>query len=173
MNSIQANKLEKYKSKLLARKQHQQALKTITETVDKHLQSINGEIVDKIEVINNVTVTGLEDVAKAIEKIEQPVPVVNVTAPEVKVSPNIKIEPAIVNEDVYARYKRVNSSVEPDGIYHGFVNKAGNWFIQRETENPNETEASSRYTAGATDFKANWNKRKYLDYVTFDEVDIK
>lgn len=60
-----------------------------------------------------------------------------------------------------------------DFSYYGFLDKAGRWYIMRETildpalVDPTEP-GTYRYAAGLTAFDTNWGNRTTLTYTTFD-----
>ena len=105
-----------------------------------------------------------EKMAEHIEKLNI-APIVNIPAPIVNV------EPVLINEDKLAKYTRVNSQIDPEGIYHGFVDSDSNWFIRLETE-VNGLRQASRFAVGKGKLATNWSKRKSLDYKPYDQVEI-
>lgn len=138
----------------------------IAEKMTEAIEELKTVIAGGLHVDNTVEIHGLEELPKAIDKLSdiKLSPQFNIEAPIVNV------EPVIVNEDIYARYKRVNSASEGSNTYHGFADSQGNWFIQREAGN--DSKASSRYAVGRGSFAGNWSKRQGLDYLPFDEVEI-
>lgn len=164
MRSEQSQKISRFRRKLeleRARKQDiilKQVAESLTEKVDALTETIGKVQSPDID---------LTEVTEAIKAIS--------LNPEIKFSPNIQVEAPVVNvevpQDVYAKYKRVNSMTDPEGTYHGFTDANGNWFIQRETTLPNE-QATSRYTTGNGQFGKSWPRRKTLSYKPFNEVDI-
>ena len=82
-------------------------------------------------------------------KIETHVePIIKVESPTIRVEPVINIAPT---EDISARYRRVNSKLDPEGTYHGFVDANSNWYIQLESTGVGDV-ARSRYAVGKGTF---------------------
>lgn len=53
--------------------------------------------------------------------------------------------------------------------YYGFVNKNGNWYIQRETLSGLNA-GDYRYFKGADSFSGNWEDRGTLEYDVFEDI---
>lgn len=53
--------------------------------------------------------------------------------------------------------------------YYGFVDKTGQWYIQRETLSGGNT-GDYRYFKGITDFATNWSGRSGLGYDDFEDI---
>lgn len=160
----QRNRIEQ-----LQRRQNDQITETlegISQTVSEALESVKTIASPEVTVQSHITVEGLEKLPEAIERLGniKVEPTVNVKAPIVNV------KPVIVNEDIYARYKRANSSVDQSGTYHGFLDNDGNWFIQLESGT--DKQAKSRYAVGKGSFLNNWAGRVSLQYKLIDEVAI-
>lgn len=51
-----------------------------------------------------------------------------------------------------------------DPQYYGFVDKDGNWYVQKITG------GTITYSKGTTSFATNWGNRASLTYSTFDNV---
>lgn len=115
-------------------------------------------------IVVEVAPVDLTPIAEAIKN--QPQPVIHVN-PKFTATPEVKIE-----TDIMARYKRIDSSVEADGEYHGFADQDGNWFIQRESEALNGDMQRSRFATGEGDYMQGWSKRKGLKYVPYYEAGI-
>lgn len=139
------------------------AFEKLSHDMDTFIEMMAEQQSPAINVTNTIDTKELSDaLTAAVSKFN--------TQPNVEVTPVINVAPTVVNEDVYARYKRFNSSTDPDGTYHGFVDADGNWFIQRETNFDNK--ASSRYATGEGTLEDNWAKRTRLSYKPFDQVEI-
>jgi len=50
--------------------------------------------------------------------------------------------------------------------YYGYIDKDGNWYIQRETD----TTGDSDFFAGTSDYATNWTNRVGLAYDKFDQI---
>lgn len=160
MREQQRLKLTAYRQKL-----QDARLKQLTESMAKlgeHLSDIKSPIVN-VDVDNS-------EIAEAIKSIKMPDVIVN---PQIKVDVPKQEAPVVVvkDEDIYARYRRVNSEIGRQGEYHGFVDKDGNWFIQLESSADNGPDRT-RYFVGDGQFSAGWPKRESYTYKAYDKVTI-
>lgn len=160
MREQQRLNLERYKRRL-----YQAQLKAIV----KDIKTVESVVSDAVKVIGDIPApvitvdnSGIVDAIKAIE-----------IKPNIKIgTPHIAAPTVVVNnEDIYARYKRVNSEQGMQGLYHGFADSDGNWFIQLESSIDNGPD-KSRYFVGKGDFANNWPKKEGFAYKPIYQVGI-
>lgn len=66
-------------------------------------------------------------------------------------------------------YQIANSEIISGGTsYYGFLDKDGNWYIQKAVESGKIT--TYTYVKGASDYATNWTGRTGLSYNTFDAI---
>lgn len=156
----------------------QQSLDTAYEKIDKAInekeykaidinsqqfQLLQSEVKALGELINGgVNVNNLEPITKSIEKIK-------FVLPEIKI-PEIKIPATkVITNDIYDEYKAADSEYGENTSYHGFLNRAGKWFILRQN---GDKVVSYRYATGEITYTQAWRERNLLDYSLYNEVQI-
>lgn len=168
MTSEQKNKLAKYRAKL-THKREKRIAETMLNVIEK-LHDMTEAIANKEQptpVVNNTFDTdALVDAIKDIKINTELRPTIKVDVPQ-QLAPTVVVK----NDDIYARYKRVNSQNDPDGTRHGFVDADGNWFIQLESSTDTGADRT-RYAVGSGSFASNWTNRRRLSYLSFDKVVI-
>lgn len=170
MTSERQAKIAKFRKRIERERQAtlNKALIEATEKLAAATETIANFSVEAPVVNNTIDTTELVEAVKGI-KIDVPAPVVKVNVPQ-QMAPVVNV--SVDNPDIYARYKRVNSSMDPEGTYHGFVDTDGNWFIQLEsTMNAGNTDIT-RYATGMGEFNKAWVGRKRLSYKPFNKVDV-
>jgi hypothetical protein len=79
------------------------------------------------------------------------------------------IDPAEKQPTDGYKIAQLDDSSDPDYAYYGFVDKDGNWYVQRETLTGANT-GDYRYFKGASNFSTNWTGRDGLGYGEFDSI---
>ena len=68
------------------------------------------------------------------------------------------------SSDYWRDYYPSDEAKDGDYEYYGFVNKNGNWYIQRKYQ------GTWRYAWGDSNYQENWNNRENLDYKYLFEI---
>ena len=79
------------------------------------------------------------------------------------------IDPALKQPTDGYNISQLDDTSSATYAYYGFVNKDGNWYIQRETLTGVDTGAY-RYFKGSTSFSTNWEGRVDLGYDDFEDI---
>lgn len=171
MRSEQTAKIEAYRKRLQAQRDDKlaKAIAGATEKLSEATEAIAGMKPDA-PVVKAVIDVDTEPLAEAIKNIQLPTPVVS---PVINVDVPKAAAPTVVvqNDDIAARYQRYNSVIDPEGTYHGFVDKDSNWFIRLESSSDNGPDRS-RFFVGKGDISTAWTKRRSFKYLPFNEVNI-
>lgn len=79
------------------------------------------------------------------------------------------IDPAEEHPTDGYKIAHVDDTSDPDYAYYGFVNKNGNWYVQRETLT-GVNAGTYLYFYGADSFSVNWEGRDDLQYDDFEDI---
>ena len=128
---------------------------------ERELNTLN----EKISQLNDLVESGL--IVKNLKDIEK---ITSVTVDNLKdfKLPEIKIPAAkVITNDIYDEYKAADSEYGGNTTYHGFVNRAGKWFVLRQN---GEESVTYRYASGDGKYTQGWRNRNMLDYVLYSEL---
>ena len=168
-----------------------------TEELVKELKSLDKlvpeikELISSIDEINipeipsSIELSNASEVVKTINNLNEVIKNFKIDFPEFPKIPK-KIELSGINSltnalqditsqvDKYDAYKPADSDTKLESMqFHGFVNRAGNWFILRQVNIGAENQESKyRFATGKKDYETAWLERQKHKYVLYSEVKL-